>query len=248
MLKFLSVLILVTAIAASLAFILIKTASLGSLDNWFNLNYRSEVAEIPLLRQILGLNLDGDAKTDYLSRERDNIVVEVDTVAGLAFSPRTLEIAEAKMEQITGKQVTFIESSQIPEPAADDFELRQLYDTYKIHKATDVTAVFYLLYAVRNKNRPGVVGETLQEDGAVLFAEDIINLKSNNLAEIEASTILHEFGHQLGLPHVSVKNCIMNETLEVGGRLERISTEFCEEELELINQIKNLLFAEFFNH
>ena len=241
--KLLGVLILLLFILMSLGFVLIKTASLGSPDNWFNQNYRSEIAQNLILRQIFGLNQDGDAKADYLSDKRSKIVVEVDTLSGYDFSLRALEITESKMERLTGKEVTIVKSSVIPDAklSYSSEDLTILYDRYKIHKTTSDTAVFYLIYATRSAEDESIVGNTMNYDGAVIFAEGIAALGDTNVTEIEASTILHEFGHLLGLPHLQGADCIMNETLEVGRRTQKVSTEFCGEELQMLENIKLII-------
>jgi len=240
MLKYLSVVILIVIISISLAFTLVKTASLGEMDNWFNSNYRELLAGSPFLRKVFALNFDGDAKTDYLSSKRERIVVEVDEVLGYEFKAESLEIASEEIRELLGKEVNIIRSSQIPKDklvySHDD--LARIYEKYKIRETSANEAVFYIIYVPRNDGDEGLVGETIMEDGAVIYAEAITGLGTENIVEIEASTILHEFGHLLGLPHVEAEHCIMNETLEVGGRKQNIATEFCAEELRLLESIK----------
>lgn len=238
--KFFSVLTLVVIIAASLAFVLVKTAAISEEDNWFNRNYRQDFASILILRKVFALNLDGDAKTDYLGDRRSKIIVEVDEIVGSEFKLESLEAAAEEMEKLTGKSVVIIRSSKIvkTKSAYSQDDMVEIYDTYKIQKISADKAIFYLVSVPRNEDDKGLVGRTIKEDGAVIFANAIADLGRENIVEIEASTILHEFGHLLGLPHLEGADCIMNETLEVGRRKQKISTGFCEEELQLLENIK----------
>ena len=56
----------------------------------------------------------------------------------------------------------------------------------------------------------------------------------------EESTALHEFGHQLGLPHNAEPNCLMNEHADEARALREktsdVITDFCAFELR---QIRN---------
>ena len=231
---------MIVFIAVSLSFVLVKSAALGEMDNWFNGNYRQIFASSPFLRKVFALNFDGDAKTDYLSAKRNQIVVEVDAISGYEFRAESLEIVAEGIEKLTGKEVVIVRSSVITDGKSiySQDDLVEIYDQYKIHNTTADKAVFYLVYVPRSKDDGKIVGNTIMEGGAAIFAGGIADLGNANIVEIEASTILHEFGHLLGLPHLLGLDCIMNETLEVGGHSQKVSTEFCEEELQFLESIK----------
>ena len=58
---------------------------------------------------------------------------------------------------------------------------------------------------------------------------------------IEQSTIMHEWGHLLGLDHINQEDCIMNERVEVyeNRRFQgsNIPTTYCAEELYQLHQL-----------
>lgn len=239
--KTLSLIGLLVVILATGVFLIFRIGSLGEEDNWFNRNFREKLISYPLFRQIFELHNDGDGRFDYLSPQRGKLVVEVDSIDGLSLAAEEKDSIRKKLSQITGKTVEIVESSRIPSSGGlySDEELLKLASTYQIYHPSREQAVFYLLLAERSREDETLVGETIGENGAVLYLQAIKDIRPRHRRQAIISTVLHEFGHQLGLPHNDQQDCIMNPVFEVGGWFEEITTEFCDLELRQIENIRN---------
>ncbi|MFA6043059.1 MAG: hypothetical protein WCV85_00080 [Patescibacteria group bacterium] len=95
---------------------------------------------------------------------------------------------------------------------------------------------------------PTNIGMTVREDGTVLFLDAIADLARNDPSTTNAyilSTLLHEFGHQLGLENITSADCIMAASVEeptpLEGRRIATPTEYCQQELQLIEATRQIV-------
>ncbi len=248
MIRFLFSIILLAVIVSSFAFVTLKLLANGPEGNFFNEKYRAIFAEQPTVRKILGLHFDGDAKADYLGNRYNKIVIEVDEMVDLDIPSEALDIVETKIEDLTGKDVIIVRSGKIAfTESVNPDNIKSLTDINRNYIYTKDTAKLYVMYLSRLEGvNDSNIGSTNEEYGIIVYDSVIQDLTSGNpavLSQYIASTILHEFGHQLGLPHNNEKNCLMNDKVEEGDVLRENSgdviVDFCKYEKDLINQLKS---------
>ena len=252
--KTLIIIVLLILIIVSFAFVFLKMSSRGSEFSFFNQNLRYRFGEYQILRQIFALHNDGDARLAYLGAKHQKILIEVDQMIGL---DRNLEITDnllqklaEKIKNITGKETSFKYSNiTIPySPAATAEELRKIEEEYRNHDETNKEAVVYLLLAIQEGTDLDKLGSTLGEEGIILFQKTFkdsmlkTDARSDTYDNFILSTLLHEFGHQIGLPHNIYPDCLMNAQTEFSNQIrpDRIINDFCDYEKE---EIKKTLAA-----
>jgi predicted Zn-dependent protease len=217
--KFFVILGLLIIIVLSFGYVFLKIQAQGAEDDYFNQHWRAKFAEVPWLRHILALHNDGDARADYLGNRYQKILMEVDVMENLEPNLSALGLLTKRIAEATGKPTTYLVSDrnlpfQKEETAEDLDKVVKRFRTY--HDAGDL-ATLYLLYANQMANEPELLGKTYHEDGIVIFAGALENFTRDNpktFANYEASTALHEFGHQIGLIHNQQPGCLMNEHAE----------------------------------
>jgi len=199
------------------------------------------------------LHWDGDAKTDYLLSDRfTSLKIEIDHYDQCQWSQDIIDRFRLEIEQVIDKPggVTVVQSNIIPlaKESYNRNEIRALANRYQNFSAKGDEAVLYVLCLNEYDEQPSNIGLTVYEDGVVIFWNTIRKLVADNPATLSAyitSTILHEFGHQLGLDHIDYYHCIMSESVEspgnAAGALKTIPVTYCAEELEIIAEIKDSL-------
>jgi len=241
--KFLTILFLLLVIIISFGFVFLRLEAQGGNNNYFNTHWRTVFARHELMRAMLGLHFDGDARADYLGKSYGNIVVEVDSMENSGLDNDSLDQLSQKISKATGKIVTLDVSDQdIPYQASvTEQDIGKLVKQYRNHKKDEFGASFYVLILSQEEGSPKLLGLTHEEYGAVLFSDAIKNFSSNRLLitkAYEVSTLLHEFGHQLGLSHNQEKDCLMTEHAEQDHTAKDDTTEivsdFCEMEKQQI--------------
>jgi len=239
MLKGLVVTILATVIFCSLVFVILKSSLLLAPEGALAMSIRNHLAPSPVMRNMFGLHYDGDAKSDYLGEKYSNILVEVDFFGEGQNYRNQMEALAEKIEAATGKHTQVLMSSRISalEDTLSDQELLQQKKLYQNQSSGGEKAIFYVLIVSLYQEEPELIGRTLEEDGVAVFL-DAIDALGSGRDEIIISTLLHEFGHQLGLPHNSESRCLMNEQLEVGGASRYQPDDFCAFEQKQISLIK----------
>ena len=246
--KFLIILVLLLVILASFGFATLKILANGPENNYFNRNLRQIFSQHRFWRETLGLHYDGDGRYDYLLSGTGKIMLEVDVMSNLSMQPQALELVRQRIEQVTGKQTLYyFSSSNIPYKQSVSLgELAGMMLVRRDFAATGKDAKLQILYLSRDSAEPQLLGRTVREDGIVLYEEALGDFTKSNpdtLPAYEASTILHEFGHQLGLQHDETPGCLMNSSAEQSHvareELADVVTDFCLQEIELIKQLKN---------
>jgi len=253
--KRLFILLLIIIIIISFGFVGIRySANADEQDNWFNNEYRESFTQYKYLRDVLGLHWDGDAKADYLlNKKYTKLRIEVDRYDGCGISANAISSFVSVIEPIIDKpgEITITMNDTIPLgfESYDSEQIRALTDRYKGFSTRGDEAVLYILCLNKYSEAPSNIGLTVFEDGIILFWEAIAELVQNNQDIIDSyviSTLLHEFGHQLGVDHVENPQCIMAASVEnpapVNGAVSRAATEYCEEELAVIQKVKDSLY------
>jgi len=253
--KKISIFILIVIIVASFLYVVIRYfANSDNTDNWFNNNYREGFAQNLFLRKILNLRWDGDGKSDYLLDEKyTSLYIEVDQYDDCNISEESMNGVQGEISRIINKPggVSYKISDDTIALANDGYNsegIRNLAQRYQNNATSDTQAVLYIMCLNRYEEQLSNIGQTVHEDGVVVFWDTIQKLASSSTEMIQtyiSSTILHEFGHQLGLDHSNDTNCLMSESVEspgnAAGAIYLIPSHYCEEEYILIDaEMKSL--------
>ena len=121
-------------------------------------------------------------------------------------------------------------------------------DQFRDYYPEDDTAVLYLMCLPSFAEGPSNIGVTFKHDGIIIFNDTIQDIvgQSETLAVrlLQLSTMVHEFGHQLGLDHMGAEHCVMNEKFETPSLnsllyINEMPSDFCPESVAEIERIKN---------
>lgn len=222
-----------------------KLQASGDLNSQFNQTTRFELARHPFLRTIFGLHNDGDARAEYLD-DKGLIVLQW-------FEPNFGEEQEGMVKKFgelvsgyTGRPVRLAFGNNITEQTVKLENLDALTvksSAQKTSGASVFVVVFTNDYTPRQETE---LSTTYKESRIVLSLEahkKFLQGNSLKLADYLFSSLLHEFGHQIGLQHNTDPNCIMNQNAGIDGKpLEFYGasspTDFCKTEKEQIKALK----------
>ena len=241
---------LLAVIIVTFGFIGLKLAANGTEGNYFNRNLRGSFAQHPFFREVLGLHYDGDAAADYLGQNFKTVVISVKVEAGVKTDEAVLRRFADKVAEISGKPASFqIDAGLISQKEAVEKTPAELADRYQKSRSKGQAAILNVLYLNTASEDPKLLGSTLAEDGIILYKGALADFTARNPATLPAyeySTLLHEFGHQLGLSHNSFDNCLMSEHAEHMGTFIELPgdviTDFCPEEYSQLHAKKTLFF------
>jgi predicted Zn-dependent protease len=245
--KFITIVFLLVVIAMSFGFAILRIAANGSENNYFNQNLRVRFAKYPFWREVLYMHYDGDARNDYLGPKYSKILLEVDEMEGLSIPKESLDLLVQKIASATGKETSyFVSNTNIPrQNEFSSANIDKIVSVYRNTKNTSDTATVYVLYLSAEEGSPEQVGSTYKEFGLMLYdtpLNDFVRNDSQLLPNYLESTILHEFGHQVGLDHNTYTDCLMQAYVEDSPSgyqsAASIITDFCSYEKNLIAEQK----------
>lgn len=225
-------------------FIYMKSQSLGSDDSYFNQNTRYTLGKYSLARWILSLHKDGDARAMYLLGSSP-ITLEVVRSVNAPLDEKPVKDFANRIEEYTGRKVVIFNTDTISETVVRKDQLKGIAATRRRHMVAGQPNLF-VVYAEDFLSDKNEIGMTIEEYGILLSHRKIVDLTSSHPQaknQYITSTLLHEFGHQIGLPHNTNNSCIMNESVDGPADKAFFSgfftvTKFCSEELETLKQIK----------
>lgn len=227
MLKTLTTLILCAVIALGLIASAFALGARGDEHNWFNVTWRPGLARRVLFRNIFNLHNDGDARNEYLGPKTKRITIITKLYVEPWFSDVVWKEFSKKISGVTGKPVELLTEKDV---------------------VTSLDAPVYIYLESVNEENPLTLGKTYNESGIILYKQGLESFSEDTPETKEAyivSTLLHEFGHQLGLAHNEEPGCLMNSHAETGGNAKFIASEvvtnFCPDEIEQISKIKSEL-------
>lgn len=228
-------------------FIYAKLESMGPPDNFFNTHTRLQIDKYSWLRNVFGFHSYGNARQDYLGPRYGKILIEVDVLDGVTVDTAMLKNFADKVQSITGKPTTyFISDTNLPYSNLTVNDVEHIVHLYRNVFSGD-SANLYVLLADTSKDDPKQLGSTYNEYGIVLYESEVKNFTSYSPDTYESyaySTLLHEFGHQLGLEHDTETGCLMNAKAETNDQPQlfvgEVTTDFCYSEMQQIDAQKLL--------
>lgn len=227
-------------------FIYIKAQTLGSDSSQFNQTTRFTLGKHPVLRNIFALHKDGDARAEYLQGSA-TIEIEIAEPGNSQLDETTVDDFAAKVSKYTGRSTKVYYVDNVPNGTLSNTQIDNVFALGK-RQYNPGDSVLFVLYANDFNASDNEVGRTYQEYGMVISHDKLQTLTQaypSSFDQYAESTMLHEFGHQLGLDHNNINGCIMNSVVENPQSYSVFGsytpTDFCQSELDQLEQVKSHL-------
>ncbi len=228
-------------------FIYVRIMSLGDEHSRFNQTTRIQLGRFAVLRTLFGLHSAGDARAEYL-KASGPISVEIVQAESLNLPQEVIDDFTSKVKEYTGRQTVLYNIDTVKRGSLSDADINDIIATNRRHVSPAETNLF-VIYADDFNSKTDEVGRTVRDFGMVISStrlQDLTRQSPKALNSYILSTMLHEFGHQLGLDHVGDDRCIMNKDIEASPEqssfiVSYTPTSFCDKELEQLKGIKAAL-------
>lgn len=238
--------LLLVIILFSGIFIYLKMQSLGDEHSSFNQTTRYRLAKFGFFRTTLGLHKDGDSRAEYLLKDT-SIIIEVVQPSGSKLSDGVLDEFAKKVSEYTGRNTRIVNTDTIASGYTNEGQLAAIVRGNRRHFDGGSSNLF-VMYVDDFPGSEKNLAKTYQDFGMVISNDRLALLTReypNSLPDYQLSTLLHEFGHQIGMDHNSINGCIMNEVVEspAGGVFYGASTptSFCSDEIDAITNIRRAI-------
>lgn len=220
----------------------------------------------PLLKENLGLYQTHEYSQMYLEDEPyTDLVVEYDYVAGHRPNQTAMDVLEKRIGEYTDKEEIVSKRDDMiswQSPSYDRNDISELKDAYMDSERHDDTIPIHVIYLNGVwEETPNVLGLSKRPYNIIVFQEVIeafANETNLETPDIEASVLVHEFGHLLSLVgngyesdhqtedsyhcNEEAGDCVMAETVEFKNHTDQGPPpthfcELCEEDLEYIREM-----------
>jgi hypothetical protein len=229
------------------AFVYIAVNVRGDLNSGFNQGFRYKLGRYGFFRALFGLHNDGDAREQYLLGEGP-LVVEVVEPLNYDIPDELINSFSRKIGNLIGREIINYNVDSIPSGSLSEDDLEKIVKEKRRHFLPGQPNLF-IIYAEDYVGRRDEVGKTYKEFGILLSynrLKEITNQQPEAFKQYLETTVLHEFGHQVGLPHNDQSGCIMNEKVnrpQAQGFFDGFYTpgDYCvQEKQDMENTIKSL--------
>jgi hypothetical protein len=197
------------------------------------------------LRNLLGLEWDGDGKSDYFGKKYQTIHIEVREMAQYTTSEDMLADLRSAITNVTGKQTTL--GFGAPIAAQSTITADQLHALASQSRSTAPpdAALLEVFLVSRDTENAQTLGTTVQENAIALYIDRLKEFTEDTpktYTSYFTSTLLHEFGHQLGLGHNETPGCLMNAKAETDNEPKYdprdVVMSFCAGELSQLTKLR----------
>jgi hypothetical protein len=226
---------------------LIYSLHVAEPNNLLNKELRPILQKSHVARKVFSLNKPGDYRYAYVSSKTPEIMVELDMLAGI--EPN--QFVERWIEQMIAESVKKYGSVALVQEITDGYkesytyeELEELDRKHRSQEFAKQPGYLHVLYLTRSADEPTNAGMVLNDQAIFVFIDVIKELSEREdiRARVEQSTLMHEWGHLLGLNHTEAENCVMSEKVEVYGnqqfQFNNIPLTHCRESMA---ELDNLL-------
>lgn len=228
------------AVSVAILFYLVKFDNKSLLAR----QLKEKILHYPEIISLINLNQPGDARFIYLSPRTSLIRINVYYTTEVSPDEDLETWLKETISQTTGKTISF---SVSPNPTISQQENYSDQDLNAIRKSlvgSNGKPILNIVYLTAYGEKPGYVGITLQRDTIFIFKSTIKSLSNEPriVKLLERSTLMHEWGHLLGLGHVDYPGCIMSKDVEVYDNRKPRETEIpvthCQSTLYDLEQLK----------
>jgi hypothetical protein len=223
-----------------LAIFLIKFGNNSSFSKYV----KGEVIKYPGLALFLNLNEPGDGRFLYLGPHHQQIRINIYSVNNTRVNESVTDWMNEIVSETTGKKIVVSDLRPVEYKNNGLLGDNDLNNIRKII-VTEAGSVsdLNIVYTSSYSQKPSSIGLVIHRDTIFVFEDALKKLseKSDIKNILEKTTIMHEWGHLLGIDHVYNDDCIMSEIVEVYddptyGKM--LPTKYCWEELHTINNMK----------
>ena len=220
---FLEIILLLILVGGFSLFIGLKINRGNPIDSYF----RPKLLQSNLMRTVFFLSDLGDYQ--YNITHANSIEIEIYQQEPLLLKSSDYEISKMVSRNLLNKPVAV----QLRRVDDQSLSIKDVYRNYLFNKIPGQAKIAIFVQGQSTLAR-SIVGETYESQGIIIYesrVEELTQFESYQKT-LEQSTILHEFGHLMGLEHALDPTCVMADTVEVGTSQEAInqlSTDFCAE-------------------
>lgn len=188
------------------------------------------------LVKLLNLNNPGDYRYFYRDPDIKSLSVRIVSVNFQESNTEVDRWLKGMINTTVGKNVEINKIYNLHYPNTKlltDFDLNEIRNKVISGGSGDLN----LIYAGSYSEKESSVGLVIHRDTIFIFKDAIDVLSERGYVKnvLEKTTIMHEWGHLLGLDHISNSDCIMDESVEVYDTPpigKNLPTEYCWEELQ----------------
>ena len=227
-------------------FMYLKFQVMGSPDSGFNRGLRFKLGRNSAMRTILGIHKAGDERAEFLGGQGP-IAIEWFKPQGEDVDKTVLQKFADLVGKYTGRTTVVNLAGPVGDSTMDIATLKSFVlkaDGEKPKGSTLLAVAFVKDFSPQTDR---ALSTTYQESSVVISLDGHANFLPGLSREIYnnylLASLLHEFGHQIGLSHNQDQGCIMNEHTGTAGKpLELYGwqepQDFCQAEQSQINQLK----------
>jgi predicted Zn-dependent protease len=208
------------------------------------LKVKNLITRYPAIVNLINLNQPGDFKYLYFGNNVN--VITINAYYNKSNEPDSeiqnwlTEIVKATTNKSIYFKLNILSNSYLQESYSDT-ALQQI--STEINKTNKSGPYLNVVYLNSYEQSPGSVGVVVNKDTIFIFKQTLNKLSDNSevLAALEKSTIMHEWGHLLGLDHNNGTDCIMNIRIEVYDRQpigHQVATNYCDQEIKYFDSMK----------
>lgn len=230
---------------AILGYLLAQIAARGSQSNFFNRSIRPIIVASPFWRTVFNFHDYGDGRRDYL-KPGAKVRFNVYAMEGLEVDNDVFEELAAEASKVTNRNASYrIVTTHIPYQASVS-KIEQGEIVKKYDQAIGYYSDVYVFLLSLDDDNSELIGSTANQNSTVIFYNSIKLFTGDNKKTTPnyiLSTILHEFGHLLGLEHTQQESCLMLEHAETDHVPKvdpnAVIIHFCQAELGQVKANQN---------
>lgn len=203
---------------------------------------KEKVIKYPLVVSLFNLNEPGDGRFFYLGSENVPINVEVHFSGGRNPDKNVESWLREIIKETTGRDVKLTVSKNADIENMNSYTNSDLRNLRKNLETLINSPILHIVYISTYRDVPTSVGAVVNRDTIYVFKDTLLELTNDPSIRqaLEKSTLMHEWGHLLGLNHNDLVDCIMANKVEIYDKFplgERIPTQYCPQELLELKQV-----------
>lgn len=207
--------------------------------------FRERLIRIPWFVELINLNQPGDGRYIY-AKKGEALKIHVVHGGGTVPDADSKSWLETMVGETVGKEALVEVEPDVTIFTRETYSDEDLNVIRKSLVGRD--SDLHIVYLTKYQEEPDYLGVTLHRDTIFVFKDRILTLTRGTdiRKRLEQSTLMHEWGHLLGLEHVEDVGCVMSEYVETYTNRaltpEQIPVTHCAStlyDLDLLNKLAN---------